>query len=69
MAMGVAMKKGTTPPALTKTPQIVMTKDTVDRYFKPGSAQPLSLPPLSAEDQYLKDVGVLQKFHNVQGLS
>jgi ribose transport system substrate-binding protein len=68
MAMGVAIKKGKTPPALTKTPQVVMTKDSVDTYFKPGSDQPLSLPPLAPEDQYLKDVGVLQKFHNIQGM-
>lgn len=69
MAMGVAIKKGKKPPELTKTPQVVMTKDTVDKYFKVGSDQPISLPPLSSEDQYLKDVGILQKFHNIQGLS
>ena len=68
MAMAVAIKKGKTPPDLTKSPQVVMTKDTVDKYFKAGSDQPISLPALSPEDQYLKDVGVLQKFHNIQGL-
>jgi len=68
MAMGVAIKKGEKAPGLTKTPQVVMTKDTIDKYFKPGSDQPLSLPALSSEDQYLKGVGILQKFHNIQGL-
>ncbi|MDQ6899399.1 MAG: substrate-binding domain-containing protein [Actinomycetota bacterium] len=69
MAMGVATLKGHKPPKLTKTPQVVMTKDTVSKYFKPGSDQPIALPPLSPEDQYLKDAGILQKFHNIQGLS
>ncbi len=68
MAMGVAMLKGVTPPALTKTPQVVMTKDTVGKYFNPGSDQPISLPSLSSEDQYLVSTGILQKFHNIQGL-
>jgi ribose transport system substrate-binding protein len=68
MAMGTAMLQGTTPPALTKTPQVVMTKDTVGKYFNPGSDSPISLPPLAPEDQYLVKTGVLQKFHNIQGL-
>ena len=68
MAMGEAMLQGTKPPALTKTPQVVMTKDTVGKYFNPGSDEPISLPPLAQEDQYLVQTGVLQKFHNIQGL-
>lgn len=68
MAMAVAIKKGKKAPELTKSPQVVMTKDTVDKYFKPGSDQPISLPTLAPEDQYLKDVGILQKFNNIQGL-
>jgi ribose transport system substrate-binding protein len=68
MAMGTAMLQGTKPPPLTKTPQVVMTKDTVDKYFKVGSDAPIGLPPLAPEDQYLVKTGVLQKFHNIQGL-
>jgi ribose transport system substrate-binding protein len=68
MAMGTAMLQGTKPPPLTKTPQVVMTKDTVDKYFKVGSDAPIGLPALAPEDQYLVKTGVLQKFHNIQGL-
>ena len=68
MAMGVAMKMGIKPPALTKTPQVVMTKDTVGKYFKPGSNTPIGLPPLAPEDQYLLKTGVLQRFHNIPGV-
>jgi len=68
MAMGVAMKMGIKPPALTKTPQVVMTKDTVGKYFKPGSNRPIGLPPLAPEDQYLLKTGVLQRFHNIPGV-
>jgi ribose transport system substrate-binding protein len=68
MAMGTAMLQGTKPPPLTKTPQVVMTKDTVDKYFKVGSDAPIGLPSLAPEDQYLVKTGVLQKFHNIQGL-
>ena len=68
MAMGTAMLEGQKPPALTKTPQVVMTKDTVGKYFKAGSDEPIGLPPLAAEDQYLIKTGVLQKFHNIEGL-
>jgi ribose transport system substrate-binding protein len=68
MAMGTAMLQGTKPPPLTKTPQVVMTKDTVAKYFKVGSDAPIGLPPLASEDQYLVKTGVLQKFHNIQGL-
>jgi len=46
----------------------VMTKDTVGKYFKPGSDEPIGLPPLAPEDQYLIKTGVLQKFHNIEGL-
>jgi ribose transport system substrate-binding protein len=68
MAMGTAMLQGAKPPPLTKTPQVVMTKETVGKYFKPGQDQPIGLPPLAPEDQYLVKTGVLQKFHNIQGL-
>jgi ribose transport system substrate-binding protein len=69
VAMAAAMLHGTKPPDLTVTPQTVMTKDTVSKYFNPGSDAPISLPPLAPEDRYLAATGVLQKFHNVQGLS
>ena len=67
MAMAVAIKNGVTPPPLTKSPQIVLTRQTVDKYYDADGKVKL-LPPLVPENAYLKDTGVLQKFHNVEGL-
>jgi ribose transport system substrate-binding protein len=67
MAMVVAISNGVTPPPLTKSPQAVLTKETVDKYYGPDGKVKL-LPPLVPENMYLKDTGVLQKFHNVEGL-
>jgi ribose transport system substrate-binding protein len=67
VAMGVAIMNGVTPPALTKSPQAVLTKETVDKYY--GAAGKVKLlPPLVPENMYLKDTGILQKFGNVEGL-
>ena len=65
--MGVAIMNGVTPPPLTKTPQVILTKDTVDKYYDAEGKVKL-LPPLVPENMYLKDTGVLQKFGNVEGL-
>lgn len=67
MAMVVAISNGVTPPPLTKSPQVVLTKETVDKYYGADGKVKL-LPPLVPENMYLKDTGVLQKFHNVEGL-
>lgn len=67
IAMGVAIMNGVTPPPLTKSPQAVLTKETVDKYYDADGKVKL-LPPLVAENMYLKDTGVLQKFNNVEGL-
>lgn len=67
MAMAVAILGGVTPPPLTKSPQAVLVKDTVDKYYDAEGKVKL-LPPLVPENQYLKDTGVLQKFNNVEGL-
>ncbi|WP_062117821.1 sugar ABC transporter substrate-binding protein [Aureimonas sp. AU40] len=67
MAMGVAITQGVTPPALTKSPQIVLSKQTVDKYYD-ANGKVILLPPLVPENAYLKDTGVLQKFKNVEGL-
>jgi ribose transport system substrate-binding protein len=67
IAMGVAIMNGVTPPPLTKTPQVILTKDTVDKYYDAEGKVKL-LPPLVPENMYLKDTGVLQKFGNVEGL-
>jgi ribose transport system substrate-binding protein len=68
MAMAVAILGGVTPPPLTKSPQAVLVKDNVDKYYDADGKVKL-LPSLVAENMYLKDTGVLQKFHNVEGLA
>lgn len=67
LAMGVAIMQGATLPPLTKSPQAVLTKETVDKYYD-ADGKVKMLPPLVAENMYLKETGVLQKFHNVEGL-
>lgn len=67
VAMGEAIKNGATPPPLTKSPQIVLTKQTVDKYYD-ADGKVVMLPPLVPENRYLADTGVLQKFKNVEGL-
>jgi ribose transport system substrate-binding protein len=67
MAMSAAILGGVTPPPLTKSPQSVLLKDNVDRYYDAEGKVKL-LPPLVAENMYLKGTGVLQKFNNVEGL-
>lgn len=68
MAMGIAILDGVEPPPLTKSPQVILTKETVDKYYDAEGKVTL-LPPLVAENEYLKDTGVLQKFNNVEGLT
>ena len=68
MAMGVAMLQGAKPPALTISPQTVLTKENISRYYKPGMFTAKVLPRLPAVDRYLAKPGILQKFHNIEGL-
>ena len=39
----------------------------IDTYYN-SSDQIILLPPLADNAQYLKQTGILQKFHNVQGI-
>ncbi len=57
--MAVAVHNGVTPPPLTKSPQLVLTPATVDKYYDAEGKVKL-LPPLVPENMYLKDTGVLQ---------
>ena len=68
IAMGVAIMRGIKPPSLTKSPQVILTKETVDKYYDADGKVKL-LPPLVPENLYLKDTGVLQRFHNIEGLT
>jgi ribose transport system substrate-binding protein len=67
IAMGVAIMNGVKPPPLTKCPQLILTKSTVDKYYD-ASGRVKLLPPLVPENLYLKDTGILQKFRNIEGL-
>jgi ribose transport system substrate-binding protein len=66
IAEAVAIHRGDKVPALTPSPQLMLTKDNIDTYYS-GSHIKL-LPPLSKGAEYLKGTGILQKFHNVQGV-
>lgn len=68
IAMGVAVMHGVKPPPLTKSPQVILTKDNVDKYYD-GDGKVKLLPPLVPENAYLKDTGVLQLFHNIEDLA
>jgi ribose transport system substrate-binding protein len=67
MAMTFAILGGVPTPPLTKSPQAVLVKENVDKYYDADGKVKL-LPPLVAENMYLKATGVLQKFKNVEGL-
>jgi ribose transport system substrate-binding protein len=66
IAEAVAIHNGITPPALTPCPQLMLTKQNVDTYYNADNT--VKLLPFPPEDQYLVQTGILQKFHNVQGV-
>ena len=68
IAMGVAVMHGVKPPPLTKCPQLILTKQNVDKYYDAVGKVKL-LPPLVPSNEYLAETGVLQQFHNIEGLS
>jgi ribose transport system substrate-binding protein len=67
LAMAAAVKQGAKLPALTMPPMTVLTKENVNKYFKPGTTKLILMPPLPKPSQYLVKTGVLQKFGNVAG--
>jgi ribose transport system substrate-binding protein len=67
IAMGVAVMQGVKPPSLTKCPQVILTKQNVDKYYDDAGKVKL-LPPLVPSNEYLAKTGVLQEFHNIEGL-
>ena len=65
--MAIALTQGATAPALTTPPQAIITKSNVGKYFAAnGSVK--EFPPLGPEDAYLVKTGLIQKFHNVEGM-
>jgi ribose transport system substrate-binding protein len=63
----VAIANGVKPPSLTPAPQVMLTKATVDKYYKGNNVK--LLPPLVADNKYLAKYGILQKFGKVDGLN
>lgn len=69
VAMAQALAKGATPPdAVTDLPQVVLDKQTVNEYHKPGSLAVKELPPLDSSNSYLIKGGFLQLVHNIRGV-
>jgi ribose transport system substrate-binding protein len=66
LAEAAAIANGVKPPALTSAPQIMLTKQNIDTYYKGNEVK--LLPPLVANNKYLAKYGILQKFAHVQGL-
>lgn len=69
LAMAAAKLGGKDLPELTVPPMLVLTKDNVDKYFKPGTTDVALMPELPEQSKYLYDTGVLQAFGNVDGAS
>lgn len=67
VAMGIAITQGVTPPPLTKSPQAVITKADVDKFYD-AAGTAILLPPLVDENRYLADTGVLQQYAKIEGL-
>lgn len=67
VAMGIAISQGVTPPPLTKSPQAIITKADVDKFYD-AAGTAILLPPLVDENRYLADTGILQKYAKIEGL-
>lgn len=67
IAMAIAILEGVEPPELTKAPQVVVTRETVDTFYD-ADGNVILLPPLEESNAYLAESGVLQLFGKVQGL-
>lgn len=50
-------------------PSLVITKAEVDKYYGASGTSAILLPPVPSQDRYLIKLGILQKFHNIEGLS
>jgi ribose transport system substrate-binding protein len=68
IAMSKAIVDGVKPPELTPAPQVVLTKDNVDKYYPDGAVVPKTLPSLVKDNEYLKETGILQLFNNIKDL-
>jgi len=67
LAMVAAVDLGLDIPELTAPPMVVLTKDNMDDYFKPGTDELVMMPELPEGSKYLIETGILQKYGNVTG--
>ena len=65
--MSTAIANGAKTPPLTSAPQVMLTKKTVNQYYKGNNVK--VLPPLVANNKYLAKYGILQKLAKVKGLN
>ena len=68
MAMGQALLNGAKPPKLTLAPEIALSKRNLKAFYADGATNARLLPRLPKVDNYIVKTGVLQKFHNVEGI-
>jgi ribose transport system substrate-binding protein len=68
LSEAVAMVNGVTPPVLTSSPQIMLTKQNLSTYYN-AQNNVILLPPLVSDNQYLAKYGILTKFAKIQGLN
>jgi ribose transport system substrate-binding protein len=68
LSEAVAMVNGVTPPVLTSSPQIMLTKQNLSTYYN-AQNNVILLPPLVSDNTYLAKYGLLTKFAKIQGLN
>jgi ribose transport system substrate-binding protein len=68
LSEAVAMVNGVTPPVLTSSPQIMLTKQNLSTYYN-AQNDVILLPPLVSNNKYLAKYGLLAKFAKIQGLN
>jgi ribose transport system substrate-binding protein len=68
LAEAVALARGEDVPAETYPPELVITKENIEKYYPNGATKPAILPALPPSSEYLAKTGVLQKIGNVEGL-
>ncbi|MHB1520245.1 MAG: hypothetical protein ACYCWN_02835 [Ferrimicrobium sp.] len=69
MAVATGLLKGVHPVNnIAEIPSLVITKAQVDKYYGKTGTSAVLLPPVPSQDKYLIPLGVLQKFHNIDGL-
>jgi ribose transport system substrate-binding protein len=68
LSEAVAIVNGVTPPVLTSSPQVMLTKQNLSTYYN-AQNNVILLPPLVSDNMYLAKYGLLTKFAKIQGLN